>query len=107
MKFVKLPFLTPLTSNKNHYDPTVAQRAAFEDIRKFLIRDPLFSNLNDNKAEKFMFVDAASSTYVLGCTLAQRITGHEKAEIRFRNFTQQIERFYIQSKPEQIYAIFR
>jgi len=68
--------LTPLTSSKTHYNPTEAQKAAFEDIKKFLIKEPLFSNLIDNKAEKFMFVDAASSTYVLGCTLAQRITGH-------------------------------
>ena len=68
--------LTPLTSNKNHYNPTVAQRAAFEDIKKFLIKEPLFSNLIANKAEKFMFVEAASSTYVLGGTLEQRITGH-------------------------------
>ncbi len=71
-----MAILSPLTSSKATFNPTPAQRQAFEQIKKMLISEPLFGNLIDERAEKFMFVDAASSTGVVGCTLAQRIKGH-------------------------------
>ena len=72
----QMAILSPLTSSKNDFNPTPAQRKAFEQIKEMLVSEPLFGNLIDDRAEKFMFVDAASSTSVVGCTLAQRITGH-------------------------------
>jgi len=72
----QMAILSPLTSSKATFNPTPAHRQAFEQIKKMLINKPLFGNLIDERAEKFMFVDAASSTGVLGCTLAQRIKGH-------------------------------
>ena len=72
----QMAILSPLTSSKATFNPTPAQRTAFEQIKVMLISEPLFGNLINERAEKFMFVDAASSTGVLGCTLAQRITGH-------------------------------
>ncbi len=43
-----------------------------------LIREPLLCNLIDEKAEKFLFVDAASSTGVLGSVLLQKIEGNNE-----------------------------
>jgi len=40
-----------------------------------LIQKPLFSNLIDEKAEKFLWVDAATSSGVLGGVLAQKLGG--------------------------------
>jgi hypothetical protein len=43
-----------------------------------LIREPLFCNLIEEKTEKFLFVDAASSTWVLGSVLLQKIKGNKE-----------------------------
>ncbi|MFN9897345.1 MAG: hypothetical protein ACK55Z_00850, partial [bacterium] len=67
--------LTPLTSSKAEFKPTPAQRKAFDDIKEMLLKEPLYGNLINEKAEKFLFVDAASSTGVLGAVLMQKITG--------------------------------
>ncbi len=40
-----------------------------------LLKEPLYGNLINEIAEKFLFVDAASSTGVLGAVLMQKITG--------------------------------
>jgi hypothetical protein len=73
----QMGILTPLTSSKAELKPTPAQRKAFEDIKEMLLREPLYGNLINEKAEKFLFVDAASSTGVLGAVLMQKITGTE------------------------------
>jgi len=67
--------LTPLTSSKAEFKPTPAQRKAFDDIKEMLLKERLYGNLINEKAEKFLFVDAASSTGVLGAVLMQKITG--------------------------------
>jgi hypothetical protein len=72
--------LTPLTSSKAAFCPTEKHRQVFEEIKFMLIREPLFCNLIKEKAEKFLFVDAASSTGVLGSVLLQKIKGN-KAKI--------------------------
>jgi hypothetical protein len=63
---------TPLTSSKTAFCPTEKHKRAFEEIKLMLIREPLFCNLIDEKAEKFLFVDDASSTGVLGSVLLQK-----------------------------------
>ena len=70
--------LTPLTSSKNAFCPTEKHRKVFEEIKQMLIREPLFCNLIDERAEKFLFVDAATSTGVLGSVLLQRIKGNNE-----------------------------
>jgi len=67
--------LTPLTSSKADYSPTPAQRETFEELKSLLTKEPLYCHLIDEKAEKYLFVDAATSSGVLGGVLAQRIVG--------------------------------
>jgi len=71
----ELSILSPLTSSKAIFQPTTAQRAAFEKVKKMLISEPLFTNLIDEKAEKYLWVDAATSSGVLGAVLAQKKMG--------------------------------
>ncbi len=40
-----------------------------------MISEPLFANLIDEKAEKFLFCDAATSTSTMGAVLLQKIKG--------------------------------
>ena len=67
--------LTPLTSSKSEYAPTPAHMATFEELKSLLTKEPLYCHLIDEKAEKFLWVDAATSSGVLGGVLAQRIVG--------------------------------
>jgi len=71
--------LTPLTSSKTTFEPTEKQIAAFHTLKQILISEPLFCNLIDEKANKYLFVDAATSSGVLGAVLAQKIknTGND------------------------------
>ena len=71
----QLSILTPLTSSKSDYNPTEQQMSAFEHIKRLLVEKPLFSHLIDETAEKILFVDAATSTGVLGGVLAQKKKG--------------------------------
>ena len=71
----QLAILTPLTSSKNDFQATEEQKVAFEQIKKMLISEPLFGNLIDEKAEKLLWVDAATSSGVLGAVLAQKVVG--------------------------------
>ncbi len=74
----QMNILTPLMSSKTAFCPTKKHKQAFEEIKLMLIREPLFCNLIDEKAEKFLFVDAASSTGVLGSVLLQKIKGNNE-----------------------------
>ena len=67
--------LTPLTSSKKEvtFSPTECHRQAFDKIKGMLVSEPLFCNLIDEHATKYMFVDACTTTSTLGCTLLQRI----------------------------------
>ncbi len=54
--------LTPLTSSKAEYKYTQKHVDAFEKIKDMLIREPLFCNLIDEKAEKYLWCDAATGS---------------------------------------------
>ena len=71
----QMSILTPLTSSKNEFKPTEKQISAFNSIKSMLTEKPLFANLIDEMAEKILFVDAASSTGILGGVLAQKKKG--------------------------------
>jgi hypothetical protein len=65
--------LTPLTSSKAEYKYTQKHVDAFEKIKDMLTREPLFCNLIDEKAEKYLWCDAATGSGVLAGVLAQKI----------------------------------
>jgi hypothetical protein len=71
----ELNTLAPLTSSKKEaiYLPTKEHELAFEKVKDMLLKEPLFCNLIDEQATKYMFVDACTTTSTLGCTLLQRI----------------------------------
>lgn len=75
----QVAILTPLTSAKVHFNPQEKHRTAFEEIKHMLIKEPLFCNLIDEKAEKFLWVDAATSSGVLGAVLAQKLPDKNEA----------------------------
>jgi hypothetical protein len=62
----QIAILTPLTSSKVEYEPTEEHKRAFEHVKSLLTKQPLFNNLIDEKAEKFLWVDASTSGAVLG-----------------------------------------
>ena len=71
----QIAILTPLTSSKAQFVPTQEHIKAFNQIKAMLTQEPLFSNLIDEKAPKYLWVDAATSSGVLGAVLAQRTVG--------------------------------
>jgi len=77
----KLSILTPLTSSKTIFKITPEQAIAFEQIKNMLISEPLYNNLIDEQAEKFLWVDAATTSGVLGAVLAQKIKGNSAEKI--------------------------
>jgi hypothetical protein len=64
--------LTPLTSNKVAFSSEQKHCEAFEHIKTLLTKEPLFRNLIDEKAEKYLWVDVATSSGTLGAVLAQK-----------------------------------
>jgi hypothetical protein len=71
----EMQILTPLTSSTNAFNPTEKHFTAFNNIKNFLLREPLFCNLIREDATKLLWVDAASSSGCLGAVLAQQIPG--------------------------------
>ena len=69
--------LNPLTSSTATFTITEEHKQAFDSIKKLLLNEPLFCNLINEKATKYLWVDAASSSGCLGAVLAQRIQGTE------------------------------
>ena len=67
--------LTPLTSSTKPYKPTKEHREVFEKVKRALISQPLFNNLVDEKAPKYLWVDASTGSGVVGAVLAQRKQG--------------------------------
>jgi hypothetical protein len=67
--------LTPLTSSSKTvlFSPNEDHIIAFKVIKEMLLREPLFCNLIRFDAEKYLWVDAASSSGCLGAVLAQAI----------------------------------
>ena len=76
----QISILTPLSS-KNVFLPTSEHKQAFEQIKVLLTQAPLFGNLIDEKAEKFLWVDAATTSGVLGAVLAQKTFGKPNEKI--------------------------
>jgi len=77
--------LAPLTSSTVPYDSTPEQGKIFEEIKQKFIIEPLFCNLIDVKAPKYLFGDAATSTGTLGAVLAQFLKIFEKTETNIPN----------------------
>ena len=73
--------LTPLTSSTTPYKPEEKHRQAFEKIKQLMISEPLFNHLIDERAEKYLWVDAATSSGVLGAVLAQKKKGVKDEKI--------------------------
>jgi len=73
--------LTPLTSSKADFSPTEDHKRAFLHLKELLTSEPLYCNLIDETAEKFLWVDAATSSGVLGGVLAQRIKGESGEKV--------------------------
>jgi hypothetical protein len=69
--------LTPLTSSKLPFNPDHRHIEAFEKIKLLLTQEPLFSHLIDEKAPKFLWVDASTTGGTLGAVLAQQIGGEK------------------------------
>ena len=72
----QIAILTPLTSSKVEFKTTAAHLKAFNQIKEMLVKEPLFGNLIDETAEKYLFCDAATSTNVMGAVLLQKIRGN-------------------------------
>jgi hypothetical protein len=68
----QMSILTPLTSSKENFEPTEKHVQAFEEIKRMLVSAPLYNNLIDEKAEKYMWCDASTSSGVIGAVLAQK-----------------------------------
>jgi len=71
----QIAILSPLTSSKAIFQPTDKHRQAFEQIKLMLTQSPLYGNLIDETATKYLWVDAATSSGVLGAVLAQKTMG--------------------------------
>jgi hypothetical protein len=67
--------LTPLTSSTKPYKPTQEHRDVFEKVKEALISQPLFNNLVDEAAPKYLWVDASTGSGVIGAVLAQKKRG--------------------------------
>jgi hypothetical protein len=78
----QIQILTPLTSSSKQveFKPENKHKEAFETIKSMLLKEPLYCNLIDEKATKYLWVDAASSSGCLGAVLAHRINsdGNDK-----------------------------
>jgi hypothetical protein len=79
----EMSILAPLTSSKKdvHFKPEAKHFEAFEKIKVMLLTEPLFCHLIDERATKYMFVDACTTTSTLGCTLLQRIESSQEEKI--------------------------
>ena len=67
--------LTPLTSSTAAYRPEQKHYEAFEKIKLLMTSEPLFNHLIDERAEKYLWVDASTGSGVLGAVLAQKRKG--------------------------------
>jgi len=53
--------LTPLTSSTKPNVPTELHREIFEKVKLAMVNQPLFNNLIDIAAEKYLWVDTSTS----------------------------------------------
>ena len=82
LKVVKqMSILTPLTSTKAKYEIDSKHKEAFEIIKGLLTESPLFAHLIREDAEKYLWVDASTTSGVLGAVLAQKVYGLKDEKI--------------------------
>jgi hypothetical protein len=74
----QVAILMPLTSSKADFNPTDEHKTAFQ--KDLLVSQPLFSQLIDETAKKYLWVDAATSSGSLGAVLAQKVTAKPSQE---------------------------
>jgi hypothetical protein len=67
--------LTPLTSSTKPYKTTQEHRDIFVKVKEALVSQPLFNNLVDEAAPKYLWVDASTGSGVIGAVLAQTKRG--------------------------------
>ena len=77
----QMSILSPLTSSKAEFKIEQRHKLAFEQIKEMLTREPIFCNLINEKAEKFLFVDAATGSGVLGAVLAQKLSNVDDTKV--------------------------
>jgi len=77
----QMNILTPLTSSKAHYKTEPKHIKAFEQIKALLTEQPLFAHLIREDAEKYLWVDASTTSGVLGAVLAQKVYGIKEEKI--------------------------
>ena len=76
-----ISLLTPLTSSKAEFAPTDKHKEVFLELKALLTSEPLYCHLIDEKADKYLWVDAATSSGVLGGVLAQRVMGQSGEKV--------------------------
>jgi len=77
----QIAILSPLTSSRTAFQPTEIHKQAFEQIKFLLTKEPLYGNLIDEQATKYLWVDAATTSGVLGAVLAQKTMGKQDEKI--------------------------
>ena len=77
----QLAILTPLTSSRAEFKIEQKHKDAFEQIKEMLITEPVFCHLIDEYAEKYLWVDAATGSGVLGAVLAQKVTPNSNTKV--------------------------
>jgi len=77
----QISILSPLTSSKAEFAPSAQHHAAFETIKKLITEKPLFAHLIREDAEKYLWVDASTTSCVLGAVLAQKVYGKENEKV--------------------------
>ena len=71
----QVAILNPLTSSHVPFKPTDEHRRAFDYLKNMLTQAPLYSNLIDPQAPKYLWVDASTSPGTIGAVLAQQTKG--------------------------------
>ena len=77
----QMSILSPLTSSKSEFHIEQKHIEAFNQIKDMLTREPIFCHLIDEKAEKYLFVDASTGSGVLGAVLAQKLHTKDNKKI--------------------------
>ena len=77
----QVAILTPLTSSRTEFKVENKHIEAFNQIKEMLTREPIFCHLIREHAEKYLWVDAATGSGVLGAVLAQKLEGSGNTKI--------------------------
>ena len=71
----QVAILNPLTSSHVPFKPKEEHYRAFESLKKLLVSAPLYGNLIDPTAPKYLWVDASTCPGTIGAVLAQQTKG--------------------------------